>query len=163
MLLLRRENDNLSRRLDSALAEVAHSEEQRKEALEKYLQLIAAEDAAPKRKQQLMEEKFDLDREAQLLKQRERQLDQRTLELDRKEAELTRQLSRLQSRGISDYSPQPTHRSDAEQNQGVTPRTPHGAPKGVSHQGKAPLKLSPLTLRPPLVTPASLSHPQKHA
>lgn len=91
VLLLRRENDALTRRLDSALAEASHAEEQRKQAIERTLALMAQEDAAPKREQALLSTKAEIDKRLKELDEREAALQRRAADVERREAMLSRQ------------------------------------------------------------------------
>lgn len=90
VLMLRRENDALVQRLDSALAEASHAEEHRQHALERTLSMMAQDDAAPKREQLLMAQRAELEGYAKQLGERESILAHRALELERRESLLGR-------------------------------------------------------------------------
>ena len=101
VLVVKMERDTLKRQLDSAAAEVSASEERRSNTLKKYLNLLSANDAAPRKEQDMLAQQFDISqKEAQLDRQRAA-LERKSFEVEKKEAHITRTIATYQARGMN--------------------------------------------------------------
>ncbi|CUG01131.1 Hypothetical protein, putative [Bodo saltans] len=160
VLMLRKENDALAHRLDSALAEASHAEEQRQHALQRTLGMMAMDDAAPKREQLLMAQKSELDTYAKQLAAKEEFLAHRALEIERRESHVGRHAaaSAHGPLGIVSSIVQQQQTSSAEGSESGSARR-EAARKGAA------VRLAPISLRPVASsTPSDRSdaNPQKY-
>jgi hypothetical protein len=101
MLLLKKERDSLRRQLDAAAAEISSSEEQRCRTMEKYLNLLNENDAAPKREVGYLAQEYELKKKEEALAARAEQIERRFVEVEKKEAALKRTIAAYQARGTN--------------------------------------------------------------
>ena len=166
VLLMKRENDALTRKLDAALAEASHAEEHRLGTVNRCLSMMAAEDAAPRREQLIIGQQMQLQRDIKALEAREAELQLKQAALERKESAAKRALlpRSLSLRGDV-TAPLPAERSATEvpsaaQEMGSGRQSSAGSNTSSSAY-RVPVKLAPLTQRPPQQSEATVEHPQK--
>ena len=176
VLLLKKERDTLRRQIDAANAEVAASEERRSNTMDRYLKLLSAIDAAPRREQAIQEQLFDIQRAESELGKKKEALDRRALEIERKEAQITRTIAAYQARGTnllnasanmdassmtsgrkSSQTPRTTNSDEESSAMLSSSLTPGNAALGVGRRTLAPIAARPL----PASQPSTASHPQK--
>ena len=172
VLLVTRDRHALRRQLDSAMAEVSAAEERRNTTMVKYLDLLNATDAAPKREQGFKQREFELTRLEEGMQQRSDALDARLVAVKKKEIAAQSKLSSIQhgraggklSRNGSEAgSPRVRESlfmiSDNQSMEsggiGNTGQYAH-VPERVPHQ-----KLAPIMHRPPVVAASTVEHPQR--
>ena len=95
LLVTRRDNAILRRRLDEAIAEVSAAEARRGAAVERSLALLTRQDAAPRREVSLLQQGTELAKLEQALNEREAVLQRREVELEKKEQSVAGKLSVL--------------------------------------------------------------------
>ena len=185
-LLMARERNGLRKQLDSAIAEVSAAEERRNHTQERLLNMLHAEDAAPRREQALQQRTFEIEQLESKLGRREAELLERETGLKKKEISLLSKAARSRiGSPMLDGVRSPSHYGSLEGERGHRGSSRQGPPRSLlshethstsstandnadpSHYSHVPDKAAiadrapPVTYRPHDIAPADVSHPQR--
>jgi hypothetical protein len=180
VVVMRRQTDALSKKLDGALAEASHSEEVRLRTVTRCLAMMSAEDAAPRREQVILSEQMQLQREQKALEAREAEYLAKQSLLERKEMTLRRTSQPVRPTGgvlpsIANPGASTSGQLVVSASQelfggvdssscGIVRRPSATSSAGSSAGSSAPhaaMKLAPLSQRPPSLTEPMVEHPQR--
>ncbi len=154
VLMMKRENDALSRKLDGALAEASHSEEHRLGTVTRCLAMMAAEDAAPRREQLIIGQQMQLLRDQKALEAREAEILARQALVERKDIASKRAVLPRPA-GLRETGP-------SVASEGMSDRQSSAGSNSSSTAALRPsVKLAPLTQRPPAQSDPFVEHPQR--